>query len=107
LEFGNGKKSIFPQFCYLTQHSFTFFIFNQMSQALDGSFAVPRDFHNGTDFDRLLERKPLVQDLTKLTSETPWNEQIFVTLATLAVTCSQATAGGTQIFVCPGMNTQR
>ena len=39
-----------------------------------GNFAIPRDFHNGTDFDRILEGKPLGQELA---FETPWNDQIF------------------------------
>ena len=38
-----------------------------------GSFAIPRDFHNGTDFDRLLEGKSSGQELA---FETPWNDQI-------------------------------
>ena len=42
-----------------------------------GSFAIPRDFLNGIDFDRLLQGKPLGQELTRFALETPWNDQIF------------------------------
>ena len=36
----------------------------------------PRDFLNGTDFDRLSEGKSLGQELTRFASETPWNDQV-------------------------------
>ena len=45
---------------------------------LMGSFTIPRDFLNGIDFNQLLQRKPLGQELTRFALETPWNDQIFL-----------------------------
>jgi len=39
-------------------HSKSCAIKRLLFQGTDGSFAIPRDFHNGTNFGRLLEGKP-------------------------------------------------
>jgi hypothetical protein len=37
-----------------------------------------KGFPYGIHFDRLLEGKPLGQELTGFALETPWNDQVFV-----------------------------
>jgi len=39
--------------------------------------AASPHFHNGTDFDQLLQVKHLGQEFTRFGSETPWNDLLF------------------------------
>jgi hypothetical protein len=41
-----------------------------------GSFAIPRNFHNGTNFGRLLEEN-LGSGTYKFASKSPWIDQFF------------------------------